>query len=439
MNRNTGKITEILKQIRLLKNKHDELVAATGENFNVFSILRIRHEEVKTHTPILAELLNPHGSHYQKADFLKLFLEKICVKSKEPAFAFDSNPESYRVRSEKRIDQTQFDIMLEKKDEARIVIENKILAGDQNNQLFRLYQGARKNFGGQVKLIYLTLDGSQPGEDSLKSPDQDDVSLNQDEFQCISYRDEIIPWLEECSKLQAVQRIAPIREILFQYRNLLKDLTGQPTNTNTAMKLSNLLTEDENYELIPQLEQALLESKVQSQIRFWEELAEKLAENIGDLHIKGIKYQRNCKSEDEQLEDCVDNYYRAAKKRSFFLYFKIRDWEQSEIALVIENDSYRIFYGFCLLGDGEWKNSDHKSYNSLQQKVSDKNYTLGERYIGWKYPIIDLRFPLQYPGSDEEFLFLLHKEKRREAVQKLAEEIAKEVEKFMNDLSKIAC
>ncbi|MCY4227263.1 MAG: hypothetical protein OXF20_06145 [Gammaproteobacteria bacterium] len=55
-------------------------------------------------------------------------------------------------------------------------------------------------------------------------------------------------------KLQAVHRIAPIREILFQYWILLKGLTGQPTNTKNIMELSNLLTKEENYELIPQLE-----------------------------------------------------------------------------------------------------------------------------------------------------------------------------------------
>ena len=68
------------------------------------------------------------------------------------------------------------------------------------------------------------------------------------------YSDDIISWLEECMKLQAVHRIAPIREILFQYWILLKGLTGQPTNTKNIMELSNLLTKEENYELIPQLQ-----------------------------------------------------------------------------------------------------------------------------------------------------------------------------------------
>ena len=51
-------------------------------------------------------------------------------------------------------------------------------------------------------------------------------------------------------KLQEVQRISPIREIVFQYRDLLKQLTGQSTNRRFSMELKEMLTQNENYELI---------------------------------------------------------------------------------------------------------------------------------------------------------------------------------------------
>ena len=123
------RISKVLRQIKRLKDKYDELAAVTGEHFNVFSILRIKRKEVITHTPMLAELLNPHGSHHQGATFLKLFLE-TCIKQQKPAI--HNNPETFRVRTEERTtDQKgQFDILLEKElekeNEACIVIENKI-------------------------------------------------------------------------------------------------------------------------------------------------------------------------------------------------------------------------------------------------------------------------------------------------------------------------
>ena len=116
----------------------------TGEDFNIFSILRIKRREVITHTPILAELLHPHGSHHQGADFLKLFLE-TCINLEDEELAFYNKPETYRVRSEERTDQGQFDILLEKEREACIVIENKIDARDQDSQLNRYYQYTKRD------------------------------------------------------------------------------------------------------------------------------------------------------------------------------------------------------------------------------------------------------------------------------------------------------
>jgi hypothetical protein len=46
--------------------RHVETLAqATGEHFNIFRILHVGHLEVKSHSPILGELLNPKGHHAQ--------------------------------------------------------------------------------------------------------------------------------------------------------------------------------------------------------------------------------------------------------------------------------------------------------------------------------------------------------------------------------------
>lgn len=47
----------LLAQARVLKDKHDALAAATGESFNLFAILGMETDEVRTHASILAELL----------------------------------------------------------------------------------------------------------------------------------------------------------------------------------------------------------------------------------------------------------------------------------------------------------------------------------------------------------------------------------------------
>ncbi len=137
----TSQISVILDQVRLLKSKYDELAAVTGEQFNVFSILGVEADEVRTHSPFLANLLDPQGSHRQGAAFLELFLELEELKS-SGAEEY-KNPETFRVSKEASIDQGRIDILLENK-EACIVIENKIYAGDQYRQLAKYYEAAKQ-------------------------------------------------------------------------------------------------------------------------------------------------------------------------------------------------------------------------------------------------------------------------------------------------------
>ena len=58
---------------RIVKHQ-EEIKALRGENFNIFSILKMESKENATHSAFLGELLNPDGSHLLKNIFLKHFL-----------------------------------------------------------------------------------------------------------------------------------------------------------------------------------------------------------------------------------------------------------------------------------------------------------------------------------------------------------------------------
>lgn len=70
------KINNLLQQVSIIQKKYDEIAKITGENFNIFSIMRAENDEVRTHSRIIAEFLNPKGIHNQGSVFLKLFLKK---------------------------------------------------------------------------------------------------------------------------------------------------------------------------------------------------------------------------------------------------------------------------------------------------------------------------------------------------------------------------
>ncbi|MGV3762695.1 PD-(D/E)XK nuclease family protein [Parapedobacter sp.] len=69
-----------------------------------------------------------------------------------------------------------------------ICIENKIYAGDQHGQIMRYCAyNAGKN-----TVLYLTLDGSEPCEGS-----KGELEAGKDFF-CISYKNHMLKWLQEC-------------------------------------------------------------------------------------------------------------------------------------------------------------------------------------------------------------------------------------------------
>lgn len=68
-------IEHLITEVRFIREKADEISKIKGENFNLFNILDRQTDEVKTHSAIIAELLDPKGSHGMGTEFLSLFLQ----------------------------------------------------------------------------------------------------------------------------------------------------------------------------------------------------------------------------------------------------------------------------------------------------------------------------------------------------------------------------
>ena len=435
MRDNTSRMSCLLKQVRLLKDKYQELAAVTGEDFNVFSILGVQTDEVRTHSAFLSELLNPQGSHRQGTVFLKLFLE-LCLKGTDTGSrAFDNKKlDDFRVGAEVSVDQGRIDVLLEK-DDACIVIENKIYAEDQPGQLNRYHRYAcGKNIGhDQIKLVYLTLDGSKPSEDSLRDENGRLGKLKPKDVLCISYKEHITRWLEACMRTEEVQRISPIREILFQYRNLLYKLTGQPTNRRFTMELTKILEENENYELINGLEKSICEFKVQLQFKFWKELEKQMTAR------EDVKKYDN--QEYEASKDAVRKYYtpNTSGRKWFGLTFDISaklPETSPEIGLRVELED-GIYYGFVPLENRKrvGKCREERFDDLVDRLELGDEFKRGDWWLGWKYPQRNLSFPFTDIKS-EDMRRLLEDSERYSLVEALANELVDEIEKVGKNLNK---
>ena len=261
-------IEYLLKKIKKIINKNDEISKLKGESFNIFSVLNLDSKENVLHSKLLTELLDTNGSHGYKDMFLKLF---IAFLKNEICGEFEFNALNSRAKTEKsigkvdlinktggRIDISIHDSLYE------IIIENKIYTGEQENQIERYCNYAKSN---NAKVFYLTLHGEEPKSGGEK------YQLNRDYFK-LSYSNDIIKWLELCKKEVVDSPI--IRETIKQYIILLKKITGQLNNDNmnTEVKIEIL----NNYEAAKQIKNSF-EDINQDIMEFWKKIKELILKN----------------------------------------------------------------------------------------------------------------------------------------------------------------
>ncbi len=188
-----------------LRSHQRWLVERRQENlhdFNLFQMLGIHEREVKTHSAMLAWLFNPTANHGQGNLFLRSFwhiLQQQPNASHLPDLGETTNDHAWVIRKEFSVgDLGQIDIHLENPGlEMSLVIENKIYAGDQKAQLLRYHKHQERHFRNDKKgLIYLTLDGTPPSEDSCHDSETGEA-IRADQIILLGYRPHIRDCLEE--------------------------------------------------------------------------------------------------------------------------------------------------------------------------------------------------------------------------------------------------
>lgn len=175
--------------------------------FNIFRLLEIEHFEVKTHSVMLADLLDPNGSHGQGGLFLRAFLERIGLP--EMAAKVTDDPLGRRQWLVWR-EHEYIDITVQSSAHRFLMfIENKVYAGEQPDQLARY----RERLAGRADrhphhcLVFLTPGGRDP-----ETGDADHV---------LSYRKDIADWLEA---LRPSVEAPTVRTLLAQYIDTVRSL-----------------------------------------------------------------------------------------------------------------------------------------------------------------------------------------------------------------------
>lgn len=184
-----------------LKQRQEIEDESAAHRFNVFQILKMERAETRTHSPFLANLLNPRGSHGQKTLFLHSFIRKFIEEPKSENFIHDHT--AYGIQEELNTGNGFIDIWIRSLNPEKpfqIVIENKVYAGDQWNQMtrYRDYLDTFKNGWDSKMMIYLSpFENSGPKSHSMSSEVLKDLT-DKSSFRSISYKTDIASWLTKC-------------------------------------------------------------------------------------------------------------------------------------------------------------------------------------------------------------------------------------------------
>lgn len=370
-------IDQLLDEIRRLIETDRAERFKQGKEFNIFRVQRILSDEVKI-CRLIRELLDPKGSHGQGSVFLRLFLETIGwekdrqITASDYAKAMVSREET--VKDSRRID------LLIRIGKYMLPIEVKVYAEDQERQCFDYYNYAVR-YDSDAIIYYLTLDGHAPSVGSRNG-------LKDTQIQCISFAGEMVDWLTACIRADELEQVYPVREILIQFREMLKSLTGKEKG-RVAMEVMNKVSSSrDHFEAAERIANVLTAVKAEKMIEIFDAIKN---------HMDELGYSKYLVH--EAYKDEAIRYY---EKNSFSwpsLNYNVPAAGpeiENKIALRFEIGS-QLYFGIVPWDSVEKKNSNPKSRDGNIEKYVRDNLMLLEssKNLHWywlRYMVEDIDF-----------------------------------------------
>lgn len=289
---NINIINELLDDAKNLleeRKEYNKQQLKSAHEFNVFSILGLERREVKTHSAFIYNLINPAGTHGQGDIFLKSFIENVL---KLPKLAF--NTKNLYVNREEQFDDGRIDFIIQGNN-FYVAIEMKVDASDQLAQLKRYFEHAKAH-SSTAYVYYLTLYGKEAASYS-------DQGI---EYERISFKKEIVSWINDCIATIAGKNLNNLLIPLVQYREIIKVITAE---YEEDMKLIEIINGREKYEAAIVVKDAILEF----QGAFLKEFFDKLKKfMIGKIN----KMEPNCKNvnTDDNYDKALADFYKSSVK-----------------------------------------------------------------------------------------------------------------------------
>ena len=409
---------KFLYNLKLIYTKY-KVIDSLKSDFNVFDLIINPYDEVHLHSRMIYSILTERK--FQK-QFLMCFLNFIDVSLPDDVSFSGFN--NINVEKEKAIPNGRVDLFISfkiKNISYNVLIENKLLAGDQPEQMnrYKSYMNSYPNDNNYV--YYLTLDGSAPSEDSTKSLD---------EIKLISYDSEIMNWIEDCIKIAS--REPGVREVLIQYSSLLERLTGKDVDFILELK-EYLLKEPENFIIANSMIPALNDAKAELQLRFWKKLEESLDvmfENFPNINYKKMNMNKDLGNLHQfYSQSKINALYKSKSGACYGINYSldITKYIGDVVFRVEYNKSDGVFYG---LKKFEEKKLDENSeeYKIFSDKFKPYEFKTSPWWFVWKYINLNgKRF--NFLNMDKDLSYLLLDENKLDSFIK---SVTSEIKSFID-------
>ena len=206
----------LLEQYSAINARYLEIAKLKAPEFNVFNLLGVTRDEVRTHSSLLGELLNPKGTHGQGCLFVKSFFDKCLEKEPEniaiQQITKNQMWEGCSVSTEFYSPYGRMDIAIRNPAIGFFcVVENKIDAVEQSTQLkrYKHYMESVEQNYPLHSLVFLTKKGSYA------------TSASPTEYIRLSYQKDITMWLYNVLPLVEA---TSVKEVVLQYIDIVRNL-----------------------------------------------------------------------------------------------------------------------------------------------------------------------------------------------------------------------
>lgn len=236
---------------------------------NIFKFLKIQHNE-NISSQFIVSIMK------RNKEYLKLFLKKI------KAIDF-INYEKCKISTErtlktkkKKSNYGRADIWIgsEEGKSKRIIIENKIFADDQQNQLKRYRQYLdEENSNREGYLYYLTLQGKPANKNSSRANRSTIMNEGNPKtaYKSISYSSVVIPWLKEVREITDSELLSVLIDNYLEIIEKLTKVVDEFEKNTTISELADGLSKNE--------------FKTLSELQFWIKLENLILEKFSKVGI----------------------------------------------------------------------------------------------------------------------------------------------------------